>query len=237
MSKKLIVIIAGSGLISFAAAFVIAWLTQQAPSSPPGQSAQAKQQTELNLPTSEADETSTQTRDFSTTGRAMTEKQLKDLVYDVRLKMQEYDNKLQSLKLREQRLQTAQQTLREDIESLNNLRIELASAVAILKNERDKLEKSRTEVAQNEKRNLVSIAATYDKMDATSAGKILSSMCSGQLQKGIHTDVDNNIEDAVKILYYMTERTKAKLLAELVNSEPSLAALLSQKLKTVVERQ
>jgi hypothetical protein len=237
MSKKLIIIIAGSGLISFSAAFVIAWLTQQAPSSPPGQSAQVEQQTELNLPTSEADEISTQTQGFSTTGRAMTEKQLKDLVYDVRLKMQEYDNKLQSLKLREQRLQTAQQTLREDIESLNNLRIELASAVATLKNERDKLEKSRTEIAEAEKRNLVSIAATYDKMDAASAGKILSSMCSGNLQKGTRTDVDNNIDDAVKILYYMTERTKAKLLAELVNSEPSLAALLSQKLKTVAEKQ
>jgi hypothetical protein len=237
MSKKLIIIIAGSGLISFFAAFVIAWLTQQAPSSPPGQSAQVEQQTELNLPTSEADEISTQTQGFSTTGRAMTEKQLKDLVYDVRLKMQEYDNKLQSLKLREQRLQTAQQTLREDIESLNNLRIELASAVATLKNERDKLEKSRTEIAEAEKRNLVSIAATYDKMDAASAGKILSSMCSGNLQKGTRTDVDNNIDDAVKILYYMTERTKAKLLAELVNSEPSLAALLSQKLKTVAEKQ
>jgi hypothetical protein len=62
-------------------------------------------------------------------------------------------------------------------------------------------------------------------------------MCSGNLQKGTRTDVDNNIDDAVKILYYMTERTKAKLLAELVNSEPSLAALLSQKLKTVAEKQ
>jgi hypothetical protein len=33
----------------------------------------------------------------------------------------------------------------------------------------------------------------------------------------------------------MTERTKAKLLAEMVNTEPQLTAVLCQKLKKVVE--
>jgi len=43
------------------------------------------------------------------------------------------------------------------------------------------------------------------------------------------------MEDAVKILYYMGERTKAKLLSEMVNSEPKLAAVLCEKLKRIVE--
>jgi flagellar motility protein MotE (MotC chaperone) len=44
------------------------------------------------------------------------------------------------------------------------------------------------------------------------------------------------MDDAVKILHYMTERTKAKVLAELVTSEPKLAAVLCEKLKQVVEK-
>jgi hypothetical protein len=39
----------------------------------------------------------------------------------------------------------------------------------------------------------------------------------------------------VKILHYMTERTKAKVLAELVTSEPQLASLLCQRLKQISE--
>jgi hypothetical protein len=34
----------------------------------------------------------------------------------------------------------------------------------------------------------------------------------------------------------MTERTKAKLLAELVTSEPKLAAVLCERLKEIVEQ-
>jgi flagellar motility protein MotE (MotC chaperone) len=43
------------------------------------------------------------------------------------------------------------------------------------------------------------------------------------------------MDDAVKILFFMQERTKAKVLAEMGGQEPSLAALLSQKLKQVQE--
>jgi hypothetical protein len=39
----------------------------------------------------------------------------------------------------------------------------------------------------------------------------------------------------VKILHYMTERTKAKLLAEMVNSEPKLTAALCERLKQIAE--
>ena len=53
----------------------------------------------------------------------------------------------------------AQDTLKKDIENLDNLRVELASTVASLKEERDKLLKSRLEIAQAEKTNLTSIAA------------------------------------------------------------------------------
>ena len=150
--------------------------------------------------------------------------------------MQEYDNKLQSLEVREQRLQAAQEVLKKDIEDLGNLRIELASIIASLKEERDNLFKGRLEIADAEKANLVTIAAAYDKMEVTSAGKIVTTMCAGQMQDGGVDSGGSGFDEAVKILHYMTERTKAKLLAELATSEPQLAAALSRRLKQIIER-
>ncbi|MHC4571754.1 MAG: hypothetical protein ACYS0C_06730, partial [Planctomycetota bacterium] len=95
-----------------------------------------------------------------------------------------------------------------------------------------KLLKSRVEIAKSEKANLLSIAAAYDKMDSASAGKILTNM--SQMQDGSGS---TTFDDAVKILHYMTERTKAKLLAELVTSEPKLAAVLCQRLKQIIEEE
>ena len=93
---------------------------------------------------------------------------------------------------------------------------------------REKLLKTRIEISELEKKNLLSISASYDKMDSVSAGKILANMTQGQ---------NGSVNDAVKILYYMGERSKAKLLASLADNEPSLAAYFSQKLKTLTEVQ
>ncbi len=235
MSKKLIIMIAAAGLISFAGAFALARLTKSAPAS---------QSDELNKPTvaavdkpwlpqPEAGMISAAGSTDSTMRKALTEKRLKNLVFEVRQKIQEYNNKLQALELQGQRLQIIRDTLKEDIENLNNLQIELASTVAGLKEQRNKLLKTRVDITKEEKANLVSIAATYDKMDATSAGKILSNMCTKQ--SADVGEADSSFNDAVKILHYMTERTKAKVLAELVTSEPQLASLLCRKLKRVSE--
>jgi hypothetical protein len=72
-------------------------------------------------------------------------------------------------------------------------------------------------------------------MDSASASKILVSMCMSQTQPGMIDSQSSGFDEAVKILYYMTERTKAKLLAELTSAEPKLAAFLTQKLKRVVQ--
>ncbi len=125
--------------------------------------------------------------------------------------------------------------LKQDIQKLKDLRVELATIIADIKSERDKLLKSRLEIDQTEKDNLVLIAATYDKMDSSSASKIVLSMCSSQTQPGEIDNQSSGFDEAVKILYYMTDRTKAKLLAELTTAEPRLAAFLTQKLKRIVE--
>jgi len=241
MSKKKIIITAAAGLVSFAGAFVFAWFTRPSQVSlsdeskqkaVAGDTSEQGQQNQIGAmgAVDAAPEPMT---------KAMTEQQLKNLVQDVREKMQDYDNRLMALGVRERRLQVAQDVLRKDIESLNSLRIELASTIVNLKSERDKLLKSRLEIDQAEKTNLISIAATYDKMDVMGASKILMNMCgtgsTGEGQAFEAGRLSSSFDDAVKILHYMSERTKANLLAELASSEPSLAAFLCQRLKQIVE--
>ena len=242
MSKKFIIITAAAGLVSFAGAFVFAWLTPSVQVSIPEESelaALAGDESEQGLSQTRTSALGTVAAASGPMTKAMTEQQLKNLVLDVRQKMQEYNDRLQALGVRERRLQLTQDVLKKDIESLNTLRIELASTIANLKSERDKLVKSRLEIDQTEKINLVSIAATYDKMDVTGASKIMTNLCGSQDTSGIQTagtgNVSSSFDDAVKILHYMTERTKAKLLAELATSEPALAAALCKRLKQIVE--
>ena len=238
MSKKLIIITAAAGVVSFAGAFVLGWFTQPPPASHPDESVQpvlADVETVPEFPQPGIGVIGVVGTASDREKKAMTEKQLKNLVFEVREKVQEYNDKLQDLDVQEQRMQRAQNMLKEDIKNLNNLRIELTSIVASLKDERDKLLKSRLEVAQTEKNNLVLIAATYDKMDASSAGKIVISMCASQTQPDKVDSQGSGFDEAVKILYYMTERTKAKLLAEITAAEPKLAAFLTRRLKQIVE--
>ncbi len=234
MSKKLILITAGAGLLSFLGAFGAAWFTRPAsvqgaaPAATGDPSAQAasfaKNPPQMLSPTLAASEEATNTR-------AMTEEQLKELIFEVREKIQEYNTKIHDLDKEKQRLLVAQQTLQKDITELNNLRVDLAATVANLRNERDLLQKTRVEVEQAEKGNLIAIAAAYDKMDPIRASEILTNMAIPPTQSGAGRGA--NIDDAVKILFYMQERTKAKVLAELATAEPALAALLCQKLKQV----
>jgi hypothetical protein len=232
--KRLVIII--SGILSFTGAFFFGWFT--APSPIPAEAKNTEPNQPLATDTKNKAESETVLTGAAAASdaekTAMMEKQLKSLVLDVREKMKEYNNKLRYLESAEQRLQIAQNVLKKDIEKLNNLRIELASSVARLKEEQNKLLQSRIQIEKTEKDNLTLIAATYDKMDTASAGKILTSMCTNQVQSNSQA---NGFDDAVKILHYMTDRSKAKVLAELAVSEPKLAAGLSQKLKLIIEKE
>ena len=238
VSKKLIIVTATAGLVSFAGAFVFAWLAGPSAAARPDGLVQATLGSvgaEPAPPQSQAPPTDNVGADSGVLKEAMTESQLKNLVHDLREKMRAYNDKLQGLEVRERRLQAAQDALSSDIEKLNGLRVELASAIANLKSERDKLRKSRLEISQQEKANLAAIAATYDKMDVSGAGKILTNMCAGADPNQLANGGGGSFDDAVNILHYMTERTEAKLLAEIAASEPALAAALCQRLKQIVE--
>jgi flagellar motility protein MotE (MotC chaperone) len=234
VNKKLIIITGIIGLASFAGMFLFAWSSKRSTeslSSEVVQPAVTSEEPPKELPEPLISPTSTEMSPTSTesTGerrmkKAMTEKQLKSLVYEVREKIQEYDSKLKDLKVHEQRLQEVEDMLKKDVEQLDNLRVELASTVVHLKTERDKLLKSRVEIAKKEKNNLMSIAATYDKMDSEAAGKILVKMNQAQ---------NDSANDAVKILFYMSERAKAKVLACLAETESNRCYCSGRRLAVV----
>lgn len=228
MIKK-IIIFSAAGLLSFSAMFALAWFTKKTPPAPIAQSDQTEAggQKELSLAQLQIPTTGSGMANISKNRKAMSEKQLKSLVYEIREKIDEYNYKFNDLKTHEQRLKIAQDTLKKDIEELNNLQSQLAATVQLLKNEQENLLKSRVEIAKSEKDNLITIAATYDKMDTASAGKILTNMSQGQ---------GDNVNDAIKILHYMSERTKAKVLAAIAETEPKISAYFCQKLKQIIEK-
>jgi len=245
MSKKLILITAVLGLVSFAGAFAFKWFTKPIPedqiAEPEVSTSVTPEVTNDNLFQYKNNTTTGNDSAPKTMTRYMSEQQLKNLVNDLQNKMREYENKLQRLKVDEQRIELVQEMLKKDIEKLSNLQVELASTTANIKSERDKLLNSRLEIERTETNNLASIAATYDKMDATSASKIFANMCTvsepATEQDGQANKYDDSFNDAVKILYYMTDRTKAKLLAELATTKPDLAADISGRLKQITEVQ
>lgn len=231
MSKKVILITAVAGVISFVGAFAAGWGTTPTPVKGSSTSDQPPQTASVSAP--QILTPSVASTDNSANTRAMTEEQLKELIYEVRQRIADYETGLQSLEKEKERLFVAQQTLKKDIETLNTLRVDLATATANAKSERDMLLKTRVEIEKVEKANLAAIAAAYDKMDAARAAEILMNMAMSQAQGNLGRT--SNIDDAVKILYFMQDRTKAKVLAELVGTEPKLTALLCQKLKQITE--
>lgn len=243
MNKKLVIIAAALGLVSFAGAFATGWFTRPKAAAaaaetiqppPVGADTPTGTDTSVQIPPPVLTPTLAAPTGQATAARSLTEEQLKELILEVRDKIQQYEQKLREVEKEKERLQIAQQTLKKDIETLNNLRVDLAAGVADIKNERDLLTKARVAVAASEKANLVAIAAAYDKMDAAGASQILINMATGLSKSGAGNSTAN-IDDAVKILFFMQDRTKAKVLAELVAQEPTLAALLCQKLKQVQE--
>jgi flagellar motility protein MotE (MotC chaperone) len=229
MNKKHVIIIAAAAIFCFAATFGFSWLMQK----PAPQSAEAKSQTNESFEEPQLQQQLQQPAD-SAAKRELAEKQLKSLFYDVKEKIREYDGRMQDLDNKEKRLVMAQDSLKKDIEKLDNLRTEVASMITSLKQQQEKINNSLVKIDQAEKSNLVTIAATYDKMDPASAGQILTNLTK---IPAADSQTGSGLDEAVKILFYMNERARAKVLAELVGTEPALAAVFCDKLKRINEVQ
>ena len=225
MIKKILLILT-AGLVSFALAFGVTFFLQKNKNTKQANQPAQKENQQV-IPQNQNDLTKPS---LANAGDEINRQKLQNLIYNIREKIKEYDQKLESLNLRKQRLKTTQDTIKKDITQLNELKLQLNNTLAQIKQQQKLLEQSKVAISDKQKRNLMAIAATYDKMDSASAGKILKNMT----QINGKTN-ENGFNDAVKIFHYMSDRTKAKVLATLSDSEPELCAVFCQKLKNIVE--
>jgi hypothetical protein len=231
MKKLQIIILASAGLASFVGVFTVSWFIKRSkPVLPETTQKQVQEETSPGMFDISGPDSNTETsllEDDATSYRlskSMTEKQLKSLVYDIREKMKEYRYSEKELDRRKQRMQVIQDTLQEDIDRLDTLRVQLTSILSNLQQQEHSLKQTVLEIKKTEQANMKNLAARYDKMSTDLASNIMINLAS-----------NNQLNDAVKIMYYMSERTSGKLLGEIGNSKPNLAALISLQLKRIQE--
>lgn len=150
------------------------------------------------------------------------ERQLEDFIKEIRHKMEECKARQQELDEQEKRIALSRDLLKKQAQDLENLRVQLTAPMAALKDEQDKLEKTRIKIATEEKANLKRTASIYEKMDPASGSKILETLYT-----------TSKTDDAVKILYYMSERAAGKILAEI--SDKTMASKMCEQLKRIRE--
>jgi flagellar motility protein MotE (MotC chaperone) len=222
MKKLHIILLAVMGILSFTAAFGTGFVLKRnkaAAATPPPAAAAAESQ----KPSAKTAHASNQAEAFSEL--TVSEGQLKTLIYDLRQKTQEAKVKQKELEQEAERIEITRQTLAEEFQQLNQLRENLNQTLMSLQEKERAIRDSLTEIESVEKLNLQRIAATYDKMDSAQSAKILLTMSS-----------NSQIKDAVKILYYMSERSASKVLGEIGTTRPETAGTLSLLLKQIKEK-
>lgn len=225
MKKIHLLIIIGAGILSFVLSFGVSWYMKK------NQPVLPEDPSSTQLPEQPVSTAGTLTMPRSLNAAetdlmdlGLSERQLQNLIQDIRDRMQEYRNKEKQLMKEAERIELAHQSLQEEIDRLNQLRNKLSVLTQSLDDKEQLLKKTILQVETIEKANFQRLAATYDKMETTQASKILSNMASGP-----------QASDAIKILYYMSERTSAKVLGDIGTTRPELAAMISMKLKRVQE--
>lgn len=226
MKKLQIILLIAAGISSFAAAFGTSWylnkkkaalLAQKAQAAPPAQAAGVASAAEAVPPL-----------DFSsgseTASMGMSERQLQNLIHDVRTKLKDYQQRELQLEQEAARIEMSRQALQQDIDRLNALRDKLNVSISEIQQKETELQQSVMEIAALEKTNFQRLAGTYEKMEVVQAGKIMVTMAAS-----------NQLQDAVKIIYYMTDRSAGKLLAEIATAKPELASIICAHLKRIKE--
>ena len=212
--KKMILLLGSLGVLSFACSVVISMLFGPKPQPPPAEDESDKQP--LAAMTVAAGLTGGQAK------LTPNEKQLAELIRELQVRISECKRRERQIEQREERFAMARELLKQQIADLENLQVQLLGPLTSLKQERAKLDRSRVLIAQEERANIKKTATIYDKMDPASSSEILAGMCQNR-----------RTEDAVKILYYMTERSAAKVLAAF--TDRNLAAGLTESLKRIRE--
>jgi len=132
------------------------------------------------------------------------EKLTEGLIKELRSKLEQLKLRQRKLEEREQRVRITEVKLKNIAQELESLRVKLVAPLDRLKQAKKDLDDSRIQVQQEEAANLRLAAGIYDKMSPEDSGPIFESMVQNR-----------QLDDAVKILRFMAERTAAKVLGQL----------------------
>lgn len=224
MKKIHILIIAAAGILSFAGAFGVTSFVKKSQSEALGDVVDAQQvdvETEEGLVLKPPPEPS-YGDSSGNLQKSMLEDQLRNLILIVRETMKDHKSTERDLAAEEKQIEMARETLLADIDRLSKIHDQMKFTISELKSQEASLENTLLEISTTEKKNLVSTAAIYDKMDVTQSSEIMINMAENQ-----------QLDYAVKVLHLMTERTSAKLLGEISATKPDLASLLTIELNKV----
>jgi DNA repair ATPase RecN len=227
MKKTQVIVMVGVGVFSFAASFGVNWFRHQKAA----QAAVAESDPQMPEAAIDGRRQRGVGGSLANAGRlsenideqvGLTERELQNLIYDVREKMRQNQQHEKELAKEAERIELARQGLQEDVERLNEIGATLDMKLLRLKEKEDQLQQMIIDIEKAERTNIERLAATYDKMDPSQSGKIMMNMAA-----------NNQMADVVKILYYMNERNAARVLGEIGSTQPDVAAALSLQLKRV----
>ena len=229
MNKKQIIIMTGLGFVFFALFFTVGlFMNNPEPAAAdPGETRaeNADRQTgddlEINI-----DSVAESKHHMSQAGldRQLSEQQLRDLIFEVRSKLTELRSREKEVVQQEQRVQVTMEELQQNVQDLEELRLQLASTSASIKQQQKNLEQTLIRIDEVDKKNIQKTAMIYDKMKTAGASEII-----------LNLSKSNQLDYAVKIIYYMSERTSASVLAKIAEKEPALAAIISDRLRRTDE--
>ena len=234
MNKKQIVIIAGIGLICFASSFTVGLFTRKPKEKiADGKKTDSAQTVEIHAKTPNPIEPTSipngvQTNNFqarqANLDKSLTVKQMKDLIFELRQKRTEFTIKEKTLAEKEDRIQMTMDELQKNAKELEEIWVKLGATLSSIKRQKIVLDERLLQINEIEKKNLIKTASIYDKMKPQQSSEIM-----------INLEKLNQLDYAVKLAYYMSERTSANMIAEINKKEPKLAATISDKLRWIEE--
>lgn len=148
------------------------------------------------------------------------EKQLADLISDVKQQRATVKQREKELGLREKRVLMLQTDLAKQVEELEAQRVKLIPILRDIRKAQTLLARTRIVIATEEKANLKHAAKVYEKMSALAAAQTFAGMCKGGQDK-----------DAVIILYLMSVRSAGKVFDAM--EDKSLVARLIEQMKRI----
>lgn len=149
------------------------------------------------------------------------ERQLDDLIREVRAKIKELERRERQLNEREKRLSMSSDQLNAQVKKLNDLKVELATAIGPLRAARQKMLRFRALITSQEVANVEAAAKMWEKMEPSNAARLVTEMW--KTRQG---------QAATKIFRMLSDKSKAAIMDEL-KDEPLGPEILRQQLLVI----